>query len=59
MTAISCLTASETYLSAFSFSETAVSPKLYGLDQPDEKRQKTYYGNALPVPPGLPQTGWS
>jgi hypothetical protein len=29
-----------------------VTPKLDGLDLPDEVRQKIYYGNALRVPPG-------
>jgi len=33
--------------------------KLYGMDLPDEVLQKIYYGNALRVTPGLPQTGWS
>jgi hypothetical protein len=52
MTAISRVTASETDLSAFRRSESAGTPKLYGLDLPDEVRQKIYYGNALRVPPG-------
>ncbi|MFB3853594.1 MAG: amidohydrolase family protein [Vicinamibacterales bacterium] len=32
--------------------------KLYGMDLPDEVLRKIYYGNALRVAPGLPQTGW-
>lgn len=32
--------------------------KLYGLDLPDEVLQKVYFGNALRIAPGLPQTGW-
>ncbi|HEX6202406.1 MAG TPA: amidohydrolase family protein [Thermoanaerobaculia bacterium] len=32
--------------------------KLYGIDLPDEVLKKLYYGNALRITPGLPQTGW-
>jgi len=32
--------------------------KLYGIDLPDEVLKKVYYGNALRITPGLPQTGW-
>jgi predicted TIM-barrel fold metal-dependent hydrolase len=32
--------------------------KLYGMSLPDEVLKKLYYGNALRVTPGLPQTGW-
>ena len=32
--------------------------KLYGMDLPDEVLKKLYYGNALRVTPGLPQSGW-
>ncbi|MGH9311476.1 MAG: amidohydrolase family protein [Vicinamibacterales bacterium] len=32
--------------------------KLYGMDLPDAVLRKLYYGNALKVAPGLPQTGW-
>jgi hypothetical protein len=52
MTAISRLTASEAYVPALRRSESAVTPKLDGLDLPDEVR------HARRVPPG-PQTGWS
>jgi len=59
MTAIARLPASEAYVSAFRRSESAVTPKLDGLDLPDEVRSKICYGNALRVTPGLPLTGWS
>jgi hypothetical protein len=52
MTAISRLTDSEAYVSAFRRSEERGDAKLDGLDLPDEVRQKTYHGNALRVPPG-------
>ena len=52
MTAISRVTAIEADMSAFRLSESAVTPKLYGLDLPDEVRQKIYYGNARRVTPG-------
>ena len=52
MTAISRLTASEAHVSAFRRSESAVTSKLYGLDLPDDVRQKIYSGNALRVTPG-------
>lgn len=32
--------------------------KLYGLDLPDDVLKKIYYGNALRITPGLPQSGW-
>jgi predicted TIM-barrel fold metal-dependent hydrolase len=32
--------------------------KLYGIDLPDDVLKKLYYGNALRITPGLPQTGW-
>ena len=32
--------------------------KLYGIDLPDEVLKKVYYGNALRITAGLPQTGW-
>jgi predicted TIM-barrel fold metal-dependent hydrolase len=32
--------------------------KLYGMGLSDEVLKKLYYGNALKVVPGLPQTGW-
>ncbi|MDQ3069269.1 MAG: amidohydrolase [Acidobacteriota bacterium] len=32
--------------------------KLYGMDLPDAVLKKLYYGTALKVTPGLPQTGW-
>ena len=32
--------------------------KLYGLGLPDEVLRKVYYGNALRLTSGLPQTGW-
>jgi predicted TIM-barrel fold metal-dependent hydrolase len=32
--------------------------KLYGIDLPDDVLSKLYYGNALRITPGLPQTGW-
>jgi len=32
--------------------------KLYGLDLPDDVLRKVYYGNAIRVATGLPQTGW-
>jgi hypothetical protein len=32
--------------------------KLYGMGLPDAVLRKLYYGNALRVVPGLPQTGW-
>lgn len=32
--------------------------KLYGMDLPDNVLRKLYYGNALKVAPGLPQSGW-
>ena len=57
MTAISRLTTSEAYGSAFRRSESAVTPTLYGLDLPDEVRQRIYSRNALRVTPGLAQTG--
>ena len=31
---------------------------LYGMDLPDEVLKKLYYGNALRIVKGLPQTGW-
>jgi hypothetical protein len=43
MTAIARLPASEAYVSALRRSESAVTPKLFGLDLPDEVRQKIYY----------------
>ncbi|MEO5590437.1 MAG: amidohydrolase family protein [Gemmatimonadaceae bacterium] len=32
--------------------------KLYGIDLPDSVLKKVYYGNALRITKGLPQTGW-
>ena len=32
--------------------------KLYGMDLSDQVLRKLYYGTALKVAPGLPQTGW-
>jgi predicted TIM-barrel fold metal-dependent hydrolase len=32
--------------------------KLYGLDLPDDVLKKVYFGNAVRITPGLPQTGW-
>jgi predicted TIM-barrel fold metal-dependent hydrolase len=32
--------------------------KLYGIDLPDPVLKKVYYGNAVRLTPGLPQTGW-
>jgi predicted TIM-barrel fold metal-dependent hydrolase len=32
--------------------------KLYGIDLPDAVLKKVYYGNALRITKGLPQTGW-
>ena len=32
--------------------------KLYGIDLPDGVLKKVYYGNALRITAGLPQTGW-
>jgi uncharacterized protein len=32
--------------------------KLYGMSLPDSILRKLYFGNALKVAPGLPQTGW-
>ena len=32
--------------------------KLYGLALPDDVLKKIYYGNAVRLTPGLPQTGW-
>jgi uncharacterized protein len=32
--------------------------KLYGIDLPDEVLKKVYYGNALKLMRGVPQTGW-
>ena len=32
--------------------------KLYGIDLPDEVLKKLYFGNALRIMPGVPQTGW-
>jgi len=32
--------------------------KLYGMDLSDQVLRKLYYGTALKVTPGLPQTGW-
>jgi hypothetical protein len=46
-------------VSAFRLSETAVTPKLDGLDLPDEARQKISSRNALQVTPGLPPIVWS
>ena len=33
--------------------------KLYGMNLPDDVLRKVYYGNALRITPGLPQSGWS
>jgi uncharacterized protein len=32
--------------------------KLYGMDLPDAVLKKLYFGNALRIAPGLPQSGW-
>jgi predicted TIM-barrel fold metal-dependent hydrolase len=32
--------------------------KLYGIDLPDVVLKKLYFGNALKLTPGLPQSGW-
>ena len=32
--------------------------KLYGIDLPDAVLKKVYFGNALRITGGLPQTGW-
>jgi predicted TIM-barrel fold metal-dependent hydrolase len=32
--------------------------KLYGIDLPDSVLKKVYFGNALRITSGLPQTGW-
>ena len=32
--------------------------KLYGIDLPDSVLKKVYFGNALRIAGGLPQTGW-
>jgi predicted TIM-barrel fold metal-dependent hydrolase len=32
--------------------------KLYGIGLPDSVLKKVYFGNALKITPGLPQTGW-
>jgi hypothetical protein len=32
--------------------------KLYGIDLPDSVLKKVYFGNAVRITKGLPQTGW-